>query len=93
MRSLLPLPQQTIPDTCLLLCCLLQLDETPVDAAADSEVALDAVAAAARDIERIQTYIANMAAMANEVLEFAGPEGEEAQGESSAVSILAVTAM
>jgi hypothetical protein len=33
------------------------------------------------DIERIQTYIANMAAMANEVLEFAGPEGDEqAQG-------------
>jgi hypothetical protein len=47
-----------------------------------------------RDIEHIQTCIANMAAMANEVLEFAGPEdAEEAHGESSAVSILAVTAM
>jgi hypothetical protein len=33
------------------------------------------------DIERIRTYVANMAALANEVLEFAGPEGaEEAHG-------------
>jgi hypothetical protein len=62
----------------LCLCIfVLQLDETPLNAAADSEVTLDAVAAAARDIERIQTYIANMAAMANEVLEFAGPESDE----------------
>jgi hypothetical protein len=35
-----------VPDACLLLCFVLQLDETPPDAAADSEVTLDTVAAA-----------------------------------------------
>jgi hypothetical protein len=55
----------------------LQLDETPLDGAADDEVTLDAVAAAARDIERIRTYVANLAGLANEVLEQAVPEVED----------------
>jgi hypothetical protein len=57
--------------------CFLQLEETPLDAAADDEATLDAVAAAARDIERIRTYVANLAGLANEVLEQAGPDADD----------------
>jgi hypothetical protein len=56
----------------------LQLDETPLDAAADGdEETLDAVAAAVRDIERIRSYVADLAGLASEVLEHVGPKDDD----------------